>query len=106
MAFIIKRLQYLTNNNKRLFGIRSGFRGLSSRNKKDDQKGCFNCHKSDHFIAGCPDLWKESFQKNNFISKFKKSFMAKWDELDDEEEAYKSKEEYNLALVDPTFSDS
>ncbi|KAI5411334.1 hypothetical protein KIW84_056432 [Lathyrus oleraceus] len=51
MDFIIKRFQYLAKKNKRFFGRSSGFRGSSSREKKDDQKGCFNCKKPDHFIA-------------------------------------------------------
>ncbi|KAI5391308.1 hypothetical protein KIW84_076231 [Lathyrus oleraceus] len=45
---------------------------------------------------------KESFQRNNFKSKFKKILMATWEELYNEEEA--DKEEANLALMTSTFS--
>ncbi|KAI5389784.1 hypothetical protein KIW84_075186 [Lathyrus oleraceus] len=75
---------------KKFSGRSSGFRGSSSRDNKDDQKGCFKCKKSDHFIVECPEQQKDkekkrSFQKDNFINKFKKSFMATWDELGKEE---------------------
>lgn len=111
MTFIIKRFQYLANKNMGFSGKRSDFKGISFRDNKDDQKGCFNCQKPGHFIANCHALHKgkakrESIQKNKFISKFKKSIMATWDELDDAKEADKSKEETNLALVASTFSDS
>lgn len=96
MTFIIKRFQYLTNKNKKFSGRRSGFSGTSFKVNTDDQKGYFNFQKHDHFIVDCPDLQKdkdkkENFQKNNLRSKFKKSFMETWDELDDEEEADKVK---------------
>lgn len=86
-----------------------GLKGTSFRENKDDHNGCFNCQKSDHFIAACPNLQKdkakkEKFQKNNFKSEFKKIIMAIWYELDGKEEADKSKEEANLALVASTFS--
>lgn len=92
-------------------GSRSGFRGTSSRVNKANQKGCLNCQKPDHFIADFPEIQKDkaqkgSFQKNNSRSKFKKSMMATWDELDNEEEADENKEEVNLALVASIFSDS
>lgn len=88
MDFIIKRFQYLAYEKKRFFGKRYGFIGTSSIENKDDHKGYFNYQKLGHFIVDCPDLQKdkakkENFQKNNFISKFKKSFMEKWDKLDD-----------------------
>lgn len=110
MAFIIKIFKYLGNKNKRLFGKKYSFKGKISRDK-DDKKCCFNCQKHDHFIGDCLDLQndkakKENFQKNNFRSKFKKILMATWDKLDDKEEADKSKEEANLALVSSTFSNS
>lgn len=44
----------------------------------------------------------ESFQKNNFIRKFKKSPNETWEELDNEGEDEKA----NLALMASTFSDS
>lgn len=92
MDFIINRFQYLDNKNIRFSGRKSDFRGTSSRDNKDDHKGCFNYQKPAHFIIDCPELQKdktkkESFQKNNFISKFKKSIMATWDELDDEKKS-------------------
>ncbi|KAI5398359.1 hypothetical protein KIW84_063955 [Lathyrus oleraceus] len=67
----------------------TGFRGSSSREKKDDQKGCFNCKKPGHFIAECPELQKDKpkngrFLKDSFENKFKKIPMTTWDELDNE----------------------
>lgn len=87
MAFIIKRFQYLAKKNKRFYGKTSVFRGSSSKEKKDDQKGCFNYKKHGHFIADCPEVQKNkskkgSYQKDSFRNKFKKSLMATWDELD------------------------
>lgn len=111
MTFIIKRFQYLANKNKRFSRRRFAFRGTSYKVNKDDQKGCFNCQKSDHFIVDCPELQKDkvkkkSFQKNNFRSKFKKSLITTWDELDANEEADKNEEEVNLVLMVSTFSEA
>lgn len=81
MYFIIKRFQYLAKKNKRFSRRSSGFKGYSSREKKDDWKECFNCKKRDHFITDYPELQKDKskkgrFQKDNLINKFKKSLMA------------------------------
>ncbi|KAI5415510.1 hypothetical protein KIW84_040799 [Lathyrus oleraceus] len=108
MEFIIKTFQYLSSKNRRFSSKKYGFKGTSSIENKDDQKGCFNFQKPDHFIDGCLDLQKDktkkkNFQKNNFRSKFNQSPMATWDEFDDKEEADKIKEEDNLALVASTF---
>lgn len=94
MTFIIKRFQHLTKKKNKFSSRSNGFKGPSSRSDKYDQNGCFNCQKPGHFIDAYPDLQKdkvkkESFQKNNFRSKFKKSLMLTWEELDNEEETNK-----------------
>lgn len=94
ITFIIKRFQYLAKKNKRFSSRSSCFRGSSSRDKNDDQKGCFNCKKSGHFIVDCPELQKDkskngSFKKGNFRNRFKKSLMPTWDKLDNEEDSKK-----------------
>ncbi|XP_050919270.1 uncharacterized protein LOC127136792 [Lathyrus oleraceus] len=86
-------------------GKRYGFKGSSSGSK--DQDDCYNCRKPGHFIVECPDFQKdkgikESFQKNNFKNKFKKSLMETWEELDNEGEGEKA----ILTLMASTFSDS
>lgn len=69
MNFIIKRFQYLANKNKRSSSRSSGFRGSISIVNKDDNKGCFNCRKQDHFIAGCTNLQKDKQKKEAFKRK-------------------------------------
>lgn len=81
MAFIIRRFQHLTRKKKILFGKSSGFRGSGSREKKGDQKGCFNCKKLGHFIYECLEILKNKpnkgiFQKDIFKIRFKKNVMA------------------------------
>ncbi|KAI5383254.1 hypothetical protein KIW84_070602 [Lathyrus oleraceus] len=109
MDLSIRRFQYMASRKKRFSGRGSGFIGTSSNFNKDDQKGCFNCQKPDHLITYCPKLQKDKvkkgrFQKNNSRSKFKKSIMVTYDELDDDEEAGKNEEEANLDLMASTFS--
>ncbi|CAJ2647317.1 unnamed protein product [Trifolium pratense] len=90
------------------------FKGNSSRNfvsKKVDQKNCFNCKKSGHFIADCPEMSAKdkskrySSKKQQFKSKLKKSLMATFEELSSEEEV-EEEEEANLALMASTDSDA
>ncbi|KAI5410339.1 hypothetical protein KIW84_055729 [Lathyrus oleraceus] len=64
-----------------------------------------------HFIDDCPEVEKDKskkrrYQKENFINKFKKSFMATWDELDNEEDANKDEEQANLGLMALTSSET
>ena len=89
----------------------SGFRGSSSRDKKDDQNGCFNYKNPSHFIIVCLELQKDKskkirYQKDNFRNKVKKSLMETWDKLVKEEETEKDDEEANLALIALTSSDT
>lgn len=103
LVFIIKRFQILARKKNKFSGRRDGFKGSSFRSKDHDD--CYNYKKYDHFIVECPDLQtdkirKECFPNNNFISKFKKSFMATWEELDNEREDG----EANIALMASTFS--
>lgn len=50
MAFMTKRFQYLIKK-KRFSDRSSGPKGSGYRDKKYDQKGCFNCKKYGHFTA-------------------------------------------------------
>ncbi|KAI5415471.1 hypothetical protein KIW84_040776 [Lathyrus oleraceus] len=83
-----------------------GFRGSSSIEKKDDNKGCFNCKKSSHFIVDCPEVQKDKSKKGSFINKFNKILLATWDELGNEEDSKKDKEQANFALMDLTSSEA
>lgn len=108
MVFIIKRFQYLAKKNKRFYRRSSGFIWSSSEENKDDCKGGFNCKKPNYFIV---ELQKDksnkgSFYKDNFIKKFKKSLMATWNELDNEEESEKDEEQANLSLMALTSSEA
>jgi len=51
MAMLSIRLQYLAKKNKRFLS-----RGSSHKSSRKEEKGCFNCKKTRHFIAECPDL--------------------------------------------------
>lgn len=93
MTFLIKRFHYLSKKNRRPSGRSSGFRGSSLRDKKGDQKGCFNCKKPGYFIADCPELQKDSlkkgsYQMDNFRNNVKKSIMTTWGKLDNEGESF------------------
>ena len=66
MAMLYNKLQYLVRKNKKFLRRRSGHKG----SKKEDQKGCFNCKTSGHFIADCPDLQKEK-KRNHWKSRWK-----------------------------------
>jgi len=46
------KLEYLAKKNRKFLSKRGGYKS----SKKEDQKGYFNCKKSGHFIANCPDL--------------------------------------------------
>lgn len=111
MTFIINRFKQLIKRNKTFSGKISGFRGSSSKDKAYDQKNCFDYKKLGHFKVDCPDLQKDkpkkrSFQKENFISKFKKNLMATWDEFDNEESSDKYEGEANLELMTLISSDT
>jgi len=96
MAMLSNKLQYLAKKNK-MFLSRSSSHKISRK----EEKGCFNCKKTGHFIAECPDLQKDrskdkskkpTFKSNKFKKQIKKSLMATWEDLDnksesDEEEA-------------------
>ncbi|KAI5446395.1 hypothetical protein KIW84_014288 [Lathyrus oleraceus] len=67
----------------------------SSKDNIGNHKNYFNCKKPGHFIDDFLDLHKViskkgGFQNDIFISKLKKSPMATWVELDNEDESYKN----------------
>jgi len=85
------RLQYLAKKKKRFLS-----RGNSHKSSRKEEKGCFNCKKTEHFIAECPDLQKEKskdkskkpiFKSNKFKKQIKKSLIATWEDLDNESES-------------------
>ena len=60
------KLEYLARKNKKFMSKRGGYKS----SKKEDQKGCFNCKKSGHFIVDCPDLQKEKSKDKSKKSSF------------------------------------
>jgi len=91
MAMLSNKLEYLAKKNKTFLS-----RGSSHKNSRKEEKGCFNCKKTGHFIAECPDLQKEKskdkskkpiFKSNIFKKQIKKSLMATWEDLDNESES-------------------
>ena len=107
MAMLSNKLQYLAKKNKK-------FLSRSSRHKSSrrEEKGCFNCKKTGHFIAECPDLQEDKtknkskkpiFKSNKFKKQIKKSLMATWEDLDNdsesEEEEAEDKAKIAMALV-------
>jgi len=106
MAMLSNRLQYLAKKNKKFMSRGSSHK--SSRREK--QKGCFNCKKTRHFSADCPELQKEQskekskkpvFKSNKFKKQIKKSLMATWEDLDNESESDKddAEDEANIAMA-------
>jgi len=103
MAMLSNKLQYLAKKNKRFLS-----RSSSHKSSRKKEKGCFNCKKTGHFIAECPDLQKDKskkpiFKSNKFKKQIKKSLMATWEDLDNESESDKEEAEdeakIDMALV-------
>jgi len=95
------RLQYLAKKNKRFLS-----RSCSHKSSRKEEKGCFNCKKTGHFIAECPDLQKDKskkpiFKSNKFKKQIKKSLMATWEDLDNESESDKkdAEDEAKIAMA-------
>ena len=101
----MKTLKYLAKKNKRFLSS-----GSSHKSSRKEEKGCFNCKKTGHFIAECPNLQKEKskdkskkpiFKSNNFKRQIKKSLMASWGDLDNESESDEedAEDEANIAIA-------
>jgi len=87
MAMLSNKLQYLAKKNKKFLS-----RSSSHKSSRREEKGCFNCKKTGHFITECPDLQKDKskkpiFKSNKFKKQIKKSLMATWEDLDNESES-------------------
>jgi len=106
MAMLSNRVQYLSKKNKKFMS-----RGSSHKSsRREEQKGCYNCKKTGHFIADCLDLQKEQpkekskksvFKSNKFKKQIKKNLMATWEDLDNESESDKgdAEDEANIAMA-------
>jgi len=66
MAMLSNKLEYLAKKNRKFLSKRGNYKSF----KKEDQKGCFKCKKSGHFIADCPDLQKEKSKDKTKKSSF------------------------------------
>lgn len=79
MDFIIKIFQHLFRKKTKFSRRSRGFIGSSSRSDTDDQNGCFNCQKPDHYIAECPDLHKDKSKKGKLLKEqLQKKFQEKY----------------------------
>ncbi|MCH82351.1 serine/threonine protein kinase SRPK1, partial [Trifolium medium] len=102
MTMIIRRFQQWNRKNN--------VPNRGSGSKEEEQLKCYNCSKTGHFIAECPDLSlkdegkRSNSKKKNFKSRVKKSLMAMWEDLDEliDDEGEK---EVNLALMANASSD-
>ena len=61
MAMLSNKLEYLARKNRKFLSKRGGYKS----SKKEDQNGCFNCKKPEHFIADCPDIQKEKSKEKS-----------------------------------------
>jgi hypothetical protein len=104
-ALLTKKFQKWTKRKTRHSGRSSGskgsgYRSSGNKDKKDDSKSCFNCHKPGHFIADCPELsTKGKGSKSTFKNKVKKSLLATWEDLDKLSDDEAEDAEANLALI-------
>ena len=93
------RLQYLAKKNKRFLSRSSGQKG-----SRKEEKGCFNCKKTGHFMAECLQKDKSKkpiYKSNKFKKQIKKSLMATWEDLDNESESNTedAEDEAKVAMV-------
>jgi len=104
MAMLFNKLEYLARKNRKFLSKKGGYKS----SKKEDQKGCFNCKKTRHFIDECPDLQKEkskdkskkaSLYTRKFRKQIKKSLMATWEDLDSESGSEKEEAEEEANVV-------
>ena len=101
------KLQYLAKKNKKFLS-----RSSSHKSSRREENGCFNCKKTKHFIAECPNLQKDKtkdkskktiFKSNKFNKQIKKSLMETWEELDNvsesEDEEAEDEDEAKIAIA-------
>ncbi|KAK2434968.1 gag-protease polyprotein [Trifolium repens] len=101
-ALLSKKFQKWSVRKGKNFPSRGfGSRSNISKEKKDDTKNCFNCHKPGHFMADCHELnSKGKGRKSTIKNKAKKSLMATWEDTNE------LSEEANLALMATGESDN
>jgi hypothetical protein len=104
MTLMTEKLQQLNRKFKKFSNRSSGSRSSGFKDKKENLNKCFNCKKSGHLIADCPEksskdrVKGKSISKERFKNKVKKSLMATWEDINDESED-DTEEEANLALM-------
>jgi len=72
MVMLSNKLQYLAKKNKKFLS-----RSSSHRSSQREEKGCFNCKKTRHFIAECPDLQKDETKDKSKKPIFKSNKFKK-----------------------------
>ncbi|MCI45106.1 serine/threonine protein kinase SRPK1, partial [Trifolium medium] len=83
LVLLSKKFQKWNRRRGRTYGKGFGSRNYDSKDKKEDQKTCYNCKNPGHFIAECPELSTKDKGKNaSYKNRAKKSLMATWEDLD------------------------
>jgi hypothetical protein len=104
MALMVRRFQKWNKKYKRFPNKGNNSRSSFSKDKKEELNKCYNCKKSGHFIADCPEMSSKdrgknkSFGKEKYKEKVRKSLLATWETIENDSEG-EDDEEGNLALM-------